>query len=73
VAARYEAHVVVDSTGKGEPIYEVLLKKGLSITPVVFNNSNKENIIDNLAMRIEQGEARLMDQPVQTSELRAFG
>jgi hypothetical protein len=72
VAEQYKAQVVMDSTGVGDPVYEQVRKLGVRVTPFQFTNSSKEQLIDNLAMRIEQGEARLMDVPVQTSELQAY-
>lgn len=72
VARLFDAPVVVDSTGKGEPIYEALQALELTVIPYVFSNASKGKVIDNLAMRIERGEARLMNIPVQTNELLAY-
>jgi hypothetical protein len=72
VATQYNAQVVVDSTGKGEPIYEQLCKRDIQVTPFVFTNHTKSQSIDNLAMRIEHKEINLMDLPTQTGELRAY-
>ncbi len=72
VATTYNAPVVVDSTGKGEPIYEALSATELTVIPFVFSNATKNKVIDNLAMKIERGEARLMDIAVQTNELLAY-
>lgn len=72
VANRYSAEVILDSTGIGDPIFEQLRKAGLSVTGYQFTNSSKEQLIDNLAMSIEQGKARLMDIPTQTTELLAY-
>lgn len=72
VAGHYKAAVVMDSTGVGDPVYEQVRKAGVRVTPFQFTNSSKEQLIDNLAMRIEQGEARLMDIDVQTNELLAY-
>jgi hypothetical protein len=42
------------------------------VTPYHFSNASKESVIDNLAMKIEQGALRLMDVPAQTNELLAY-
>jgi hypothetical protein len=34
--------------------------------------ASKESLIDNLSMKLEKGEIRLMDLPPQTSELLAY-
>lgn len=72
VAVDYPGKVFLDSTGVGDPIFERLRKDGVNIHPYHFSNQSKEALIDNLAMKIEQGSARLMDLPVQTNELLAF-
>jgi hypothetical protein len=73
VALRYGAVVTLDSTGVGDPIYESLRKRGMnSVDPFVFSNSSKERLIDNLAIKIEQGQVRLLDVPAQTNELTAY-
>lgn len=72
VAEAFNARVVVDTTGKGEPVYESLRKRNLRLVPFTFTNASKGALIDNLAMRIEQKEARLLDLPVQTGEIQAY-
>lgn len=72
VAARYKAPAVIDATGVGDPIVEALRRRGVAVRPFVFTAASKEQLIDNLAIRIEQGGIRLMDIPPQTSELLAY-
>jgi hypothetical protein len=72
VANEYSADVILDSTGIGDPIFERLRQAGLSVTPYHFSNPSKEALIDNLAMKIEQGNARLLDIPEQANELIAY-
>lgn len=64
--------VVLDVTGVGDPIYQRLRKLGIDVHPYQFTNSSKEALIDNAAMRIEQGEVKLLDVPEQTNELLAY-
>jgi hypothetical protein len=71
-ARRYGARIYLDSTGVGDPIYERVRNAGLGVTPYHFSNASKESVIDNLAMKIEQGTMRLMDVPAQTNELLAY-
>jgi hypothetical protein len=72
VASRYRAPAVIDATGLGDPIVEALRRRGVAVRPFVFTAASKEQLIDNLAIRIEQGGIRLMDLPVQTNELLAY-
>jgi hypothetical protein len=67
------APVVLDTTGLGDPIWEALRKADMGpVRPFQFNSGSKEQLIENLAIQIEQGKLRLMDVPEQTAELLAF-
>jgi hypothetical protein len=72
VARQYDCTVQLDSTGVGDPIFEELRKRGLPVEPFVFSNASKERLIDNLALKLEQGQLRLMDVDAQTNELTAY-
>jgi hypothetical protein len=71
-AKRYHARVLVDSTGVGDPIFEQLRARGLNVEGVQLTNTSKEQIIDALAIAIEQSQIRLMDVTEQTNELLAY-
>jgi hypothetical protein len=72
IARRYEAQVLVDSTGVGDPIYERLRALGLLVRPFHFTAASKDQVIDNLAILIEQERLTLMDVEVQTNELMSY-
>lgn len=72
VANLYHAHVIIDSTGIGDPVFEAIRKTGISCEGYHLSNSSKEHLIDNLAMKIEQGGLRLMDIETQTNELLSY-
>lgn len=72
VAARYRARGFLDSTGVGDPIFERLRRDGVSLQAYQLTNQSKESLIDNLAVLIEQGRVRLLDEPTQTNELKAY-
>lgn len=72
VAQEYDAKVVVDSTGVGDPIYEALRKANLYIEGYQLTSGSKERLIDNLAIMLDNSRIRLMDIPTQTSELQAY-
>ena len=69
---RYGATVLLDATGVGDPVWEMVRKAGVPCRPYVFTSASKEAAVDNLAMMIEGGRCRLMDIPEQTAELQAF-
>lgn len=68
------SQIVVDATGVGDPVYEILRKRlpGTKVVPFKFTSSSKEAIIDNLAMKLESRDISLLDLHVQTAELAAF-
>lgn len=72
VTAKYNARGYIDSTGVGDPIFERLRRDGVNIAPYHLSNQSKEALIDNLAVLIEQQRLKLMDQPTQTNELKAY-
>jgi hypothetical protein len=72
VAREYGAHVVMDSTGLGDPIFERVRKSGVNCSGYQITATSKEPLIDNLALGIEQGAYRLMDHPTQTNELLSY-
>lgn len=48
------ASVLVDSTGKGEPVLEALLAKGCNAEPYLFSSRSKNDLVTNLTMLLEQ-------------------
>ncbi len=73
VAKAYNAVVLVDSTGVGDPIYDDLRKFGLNISGYKFTSESKKQLIEALMLSFEHGELKLIDEQVQTNELKMFG
>ena len=64
---------VVDSTGVGDPILELLREKvGWTVEGFKFSSTSKQQLIEGLAVTIQQGEVGF-PEGVITSELMAFG
>lgn len=79
LAARYNnALCVVDSTGVGDPIVEDLSRCGLSLyyqgdkPGFRFTNDSKNQLINNLAIAIEQRRVTFPNEPVIIDELQAY-
>lgn len=72
MARKYNATLVLDSTGVGDPIYEDLRMMGLSVEGYKFTNESKERLINNLAIQIENRKILLPNIPELISELQAF-
>jgi hypothetical protein len=67
--------VTVDSTGKGEPVYEQLRMAGLACRAYPFTARSKADLINNLAMMIEREEITLPRPdlwPIGIDELESF-
>jgi len=72
LAKRYNAEILLDSTGIGDPIFEDLKKVNLRVEGFKFNNKNKQQLIENLIMNIEQNELTYPYIPELVSELEAY-
>ncbi len=73
-AKRYNnCKVIIDSTGVGDPIVADLEKEGLNIQGFKFTYESKANLIQNLSIKIEQGNINYPDIPILIEELRIFG
>lgn len=58
---KHRGHLVLDSTGAGDPIYDDLRRdqRISAITPVKFTNTTKADIIQGLQLNIETGRIRI--------------
>lgn len=79
LAAKYNnALCIVDSTGVGDPITEDLQRAGLSLwysgekAGFKFTNDSKNQLINNLAIAIEQRRITFPNEPILVDELNAF-
>ena len=79
LASRYNnALCIVDSTGVGDPITEDLQRAGLSLwysgekAGFKFTNDSKNQLINNLAIAIEQRRITFPNEPILIDELNAF-
>ncbi len=56
----------------GEPNIEALIRAGLPVRPFMTTSKTKPPLIESLALAIERGDLRLLDDPVLRSELENF-
>lgn len=64
--------IYIDSTGVGDPIYEDLAKRGIRIEGYKFTEQSRKDLLNNLAIKIEQSKIRLPDSEVLKAELQSF-
>lgn len=66
------AMVLVDSTGVGDPVYDLLRATGVNARPFKFTNPSKENLVRGLMIALENKEVSYPEIPVLINELEAF-
>ncbi len=73
IAERYNgATVLMDSTGVGDPLLEALIGKGVSAVGFQFTSTTKQQLVEHLAVQIEQQAVTFPPLPVLKAELQAF-
>jgi len=72
-AKRYNgARLIIDSTGIGDPITDDLKREGLMIDDIKLSNKSKQQIIQKLAIYVEQQAITIPDIDVLVDELGAY-
>jgi hypothetical protein len=74
-ALRYKARVKIDATGVGDPVVEDLKSRGLNITDedaIKFTEATRMNLLNNLAMLLEQDKIQIPDDEGLITELESF-
>lgn len=69
---RYQARLLMDSTGIGDPIFDDLSRADLVVEGYKFTQESKKALIEGLMMGFEQARLRILDEAAQTSELEIF-
>lgn len=69
---KYQSMAVIDATGVGDPIFEDLRRAGVNARPFKFNNTNKAELIDRLAVCIEQRLITFPDVLPLIDELKTY-
>lgn len=69
------AKLKMDRTGVGDPVVEDLERRGLNIGEdgaVVFNTRTRRELLDNLAILLQQNKIKIPNDPELLAELEAF-
>ena len=66
------ANILIDSTGVGDPVYDLLKRSGCNIRPFKFTNPSKENLIRGLIIALENKEVTYPRIEVLLNELEVF-
>lgn len=62
----------IDATGVGDPIVEDLNKKGIGLEAYKFTEQSRKDLLQNLAIKMEQRTVTLLDDEKLKSELSYF-
>ena len=69
---RYNASLLLDSTGIGDPIFDDLRRSNLNVTGYKFTNESKGKLIECLMLAFEQKRISILDEKVQRNELEIY-
>ena len=64
--------IIMDTTGMGDPIYETLVAKGMSITPIKLGNQNKMEMVKNLGLLFNQDKIKIPRYEWLIDELKDY-
>jgi len=68
----YDATVLLDSTGLGDPIFDRLRSLGAPVEGYKFTAESKRKLVENLSLAISQGNIRFPDIPELVNELEIY-
>jgi len=72
LAKKYNATVLMDSTGVGDPILEQAIKAGIKAEGFQFTNTSKQQLIEYLSVQLEQQKITFPYIPELIHELELF-
>jgi hypothetical protein len=64
--------IIAEQNSVGQPVIEQLTRDGLRVQPFVTTNASKVQAIEALALALERGDIRILNDPVLVSELVAY-
>lgn len=71
-ARRHNADLMVDSTGLGDPVVDDFRDRGLNATGFKFTSQSKQQLVESLAMAVEENQVTIPDEAQLVNELKAF-
>jgi hypothetical protein len=70
LARKWNAYILMDMTGVGDPLLEQLRLRGLAAEGYLFNNSSKKALIETLQLAFQHRSISIPDVAVLVGELR---
>lgn len=69
---KYGAYLLQDVTGVGDPIFEQMQKRDLTVQPYLFTNASKEALVKHLQLDFQNQSIGIPNIEVMLAELRQF-
>jgi hypothetical protein len=73
LAQQYDARLLIDSTGIGDPVCDELYRQNVRIDRYKFTNATKKDLIENLSIMIENGQLTIPQVSELINELKLYG
>ncbi len=73
LAKRYNARLLVDSSGVGDPVCDELQRENIRVEGYKFTSSTKKDLIENLSLMIQGGRLSIPFIPELINELKLYG
>ena len=73
LAQQYNARLLIDSTGVGDPICDELHRENIRVEGYKFTNASKKDLIENLSIMIENQQITIPPIPELINELKLYG
>lgn len=65
---QYNARLLLDSTGLGDPVYDELKREQVSVEGYKFTNASKKDLIENLSIMIDNREIGIPGKPAEYND-----
>jgi len=72
IVRHFGGYVLLDSTGLGDPIYDMLCARGVPCAPFVFTSRSKQQLIQNLQIAIQTRSISYPELTILLQELGAY-
>jgi len=73
LAQRYDARLLIDSSGVGDPVCDELYRENVRVEGYKFTNATKKDLIENLSIMIENQQLTIPNIPELINELKLYG
>jgi hypothetical protein len=73
LAQRYDARLLIDGSGVGDPVCDELYRENVHAHGYKFTSASKKDLIENLSIMIENQQLSIPQIPELINELKLYG